>query len=115
MSSPAVEHHHSEDQGHVVSLGLLAGVWLALLVLTVVTVGAIYVNLGKLNLWLAMIIATIKALLVAVYFMHLRWDRPFNAYILVGSLIFVLLFIGFVMMDTAAYLPEIDFKDTLHP
>ncbi|MCP4066792.1 MAG: hypothetical protein GY741_00780, partial [Phycisphaeraceae bacterium] len=44
---------------------------------------------------------------VALYFMHLRWDRPFNALVLVGSMAFVVLLMIFVLMDTAQYAPQI--------
>jgi cytochrome c oxidase subunit 4 len=41
--------------------------------------------------------------LVALFFMHLRWDRPFNQIVFVSSLCFVGLFIAFAMTDTAEY------------
>jgi len=92
---------------HIVPLRVLIGVWAALMVLTVLTVGAVHVDLGNLNLWLAMSIATVKASLVALYFMHLRYDRPFNAVILVASLLFVMLFVSLALMDTAQYQYEL--------
>ena len=56
-----------------------------------------------LNIVVAMGVATIKATLVGLYFMHLRWDRPFNAIILVGSLLFLGIFLGFALLDTGEY------------
>ena len=55
----------------------------ALLVLTVVTVGASTIDFGSgmTNVIIAMLIASIKASLVALFFMHLRWDKPINAII----------------------------------
>jgi cytochrome c oxidase subunit 4 len=91
----------------VVPLKLLVAVWAALAVLTYVTVAATGIDLGSFNLWLAMIIATVKASLVALYFMHLRWERPFNTIVFVGSLVFVMLFVGFTLMDTLEYQPEL--------
>jgi len=89
--------------GHVVPLPVLAAVWAGLMVLTVVTVAVTTVNLGWFNIWLALLIATAKAALVALYFMHLRYDSPFNAIVLVAALLFVTLFIAIALMDTAAY------------
>lgn len=106
-ASPAASEHH--EGYHVVSVKLLVGVFLALMVLTFLTVAAIWVDLGEFNIWLAMIIATIKATLVSLYFMHLRWDRPFNLFSLVGSVFFVALFLGFCMRDVREY------KHTLDP
>jgi cytochrome c oxidase subunit 4 len=97
---------HDAEAGHVVPLRTLVGVLVALLVLTWVTVAATYVDLGKLNLWVALVIALAKATLVALYFMHLRWDRPINGIIFFVSLALVVLFLGFAMVDTATYMPD---------
>ena len=92
---------------HVVPLPLLIGVFTALIALTVLTVAVVRVDLGAFNLWLAMIIAGVKVTLVALYFMHLRWDRPFHGFIFLGAVLFVVLFIGIAMLDTAAYDPDV--------
>ncbi len=91
---------------HVVSLRLLLGVFAVLLVLTVLTVAVTWVDLGPANLVIAMAVAVVKASLVALYFMHLRYDQPFNALALVSTLLFVALFIGFVLLDTTHYQPN---------
>ncbi len=92
---------------HVMPVKALVAVWAALVVLTVVTVGATWFDLGSGNLWLAMAIATVKASLVALYFMHLRYDRPINGIVLITALLFVALFVGIALTDTEAYNPEI--------
>jgi cytochrome c oxidase subunit 4 len=86
---------------------VLLAVWGALVVLTVVTVAATWIDLGRLNLLLAMAIATVKASLVLLYFMHMRYDRPFNAVVFVAALLFVALFVGITLIDTSAYQPEL--------
>ncbi len=88
--------------GHVVPLWLLAAVFGTLLLLTGATVAAAQIDLGNLNLYLALAIAGAKATLVILFFMHLFWDRPFNAMIFVGCLLFVSLFIGIVLTDSRA-------------
>lgn len=97
----------SHAVGHVVPLWLLAAVLGALLVLTYITVAATYFDLGSANLWLAMAIATVKAYLVALYFMHLRFDRPFNGVLFLCALVFVALFVGIALMDSLAYRPDL--------
>lgn len=92
--------------GHVVPVKILLGVALGLFFLTFITVAATWRDFGRLNIWIAMIIATVKASLVLLYFMHLRYDRPFNGLVLIGSLLFVAIFIGFALMDTVEYHPE---------
>jgi len=91
---------------HVVPLRVLLGVWLALVVLSVVTVGATKVDLGSMNLVIALAIAFFKASLVGLYFMHLRYDQPFHAIALVTSLLFVALFVGLALLDTVHYQHE---------
>lgn len=101
--------HHEQKVGHVVPMKLLLGVASALLVLTAITVyTATQVDLGGFNIWLALAIAMLKASLVCMYFMHLRWDSPFNLVVLMSSFIFVVLFIGFSLTDTSEYQPDMD-------
>jgi cytochrome c oxidase subunit 4 len=88
---------------HVVPPRVLLGVYACLLVLTVLTVAVTAVNLGKFNIWLALAVAVAKAALVALYFMHLRWDAPFNGIVLIVSLVFVAIFIGIAVMDSNEY------------
>jgi len=93
--------------GHVVPLKILFGVLGALLALTFVTVAITWVPLGEFNLIAALAIALVKASLVALYFMHLRWDRPFNAVILLSALALVMLFVGLALLDSQAYQPDV--------
>ena len=101
----AVEHH--DRPGHVVPLPVLLAVFAALVVLTVATLAASWVDFDPWNLWIAMGIATLKATLVALYFMHLRYDHPFHAVILVTALVFVMIFIGLTLNDALQYQPDI--------
>lgn len=87
-------------------VSILLTVWAALVVLTVATVAVTYVDLGRFNLWLALGIAVLKGSLVGLYFMHLRYESPFNAFVLVVALAFVALFIVGTLGDTQAYQPN---------
>ena len=93
--------------GHVVPFKVLAGVWGTLLVLTVITVAVAGVDLGRFNLEIALAIATVKASLVLLYFMHMRYDRPVNAIVFVTALVFVALFVSLALLDTRAYEPDL--------
>jgi cytochrome c oxidase subunit 4 len=99
--------HAEGEHPHVMPMKVLIGVWTALLVLTVVTVAVTKVNLGNFNLWIAMAIATVKASLVVLYFMHMRYDRPFNAMVFISALLIVTLFISIALIDTGAYQPDL--------
>lgn len=113
QATPSGELHaphdgHGEHHVHVTSLRLLASVLAMLLLLTVLTVAVTWVDLGDLNIWIALLIAVVKAVLVALYFMHLRWDAPFNALSFAAAVVFLALFIGISLMDTAEYQPVLE-------
>jgi cytochrome c oxidase subunit IV len=101
--------HHGDEIAHVTPVRLLLVVWGTLMVLTVITVAVTSVDLGsRVNLLVAMAIATVKAGLVVTYFMHLRWDRPFHTLVFLGSLLFVSLFISMTLFDKSEYEPDIE-------
>ncbi len=102
--------HNDHDHGlaHVMPIPMLLAVGGGLLFLTAITVWVTYVDLGRSgNLIIAMVIATIKASMVCAYFMHLRYDKPFNALVFVSSILFVGLFITIAMLDKSQYEPDI--------
>jgi len=96
--------HHGEYHVHVVPPWLLIAVFVCLVILTGITVGVTYFDFGRtLNVWIALAVAVAKATLVALFFMHLRWDSPFNSVVLFAALFFVALFIGTVILDSKEY------------
>jgi caa(3)-type oxidase subunit IV len=104
-----VKGGHADHAGvHAVPKRILLGVYGLLLLFTVITVGVSTLNLGPFNIWVALMVAVIKGGLVAMYFMHLRWDSPFNGLILIAALFFVALFIGIAMLDAHSY--EVNMK-----
>ncbi|RLS47048.1 MAG: hypothetical protein DWH86_01535 [Planctomycetota bacterium] len=113
MSHQATHHagsHAAEvhpEVGHVVPVKYLVGAGVALLFLTVITVAVRYIDLGEANLMLALAIAVVKATIVALIFMHLRWDRPFNLLVLIGSIVFVGIMLAFSAMDVHQNSPTI--------
>ncbi len=70
-----------------------------LLILTAITVGASYIQFGSANVVIALTIATIKAIIVALIFMHLLHDKPVNAVIAVAGFIFLGIFLLFDFLD----------------
>jgi cytochrome c oxidase subunit IV len=94
------EHGHDpHDFAHPLPLWILFAVFIALTFLTVVTVAQASFDLGSFDVALTMIIATIKATLVMLFFMHLAFDKPFNLIIFLSSFVFVALFIIFTLTD----------------
>ena len=72
---------------------------ISLLILTGITVGASYINFGAMNVVVALTIATIKATLVALFFMHLLHDKPVNGLIAAAGFLFLGLFLMFTLLD----------------
>jgi cytochrome c oxidase subunit 4 len=107
-------HHHATHDDHVhVHHGpknpdrVFLFTLLALLFLTFVTVGASYINFGSsaINVVIALAIATTKASLVALFFMHLKYDKPVNGIIAVGGFIFLGIFLLFSWLDVYSRVP----------
>jgi cytochrome c oxidase subunit IV len=106
-------HGHDGEFSHPMPIWMLLTVFVALLGLTILTVYQSTFDLGNMEVWLSLTIATIKAGLVIAFFMHLLWDKPLNAIIILGSLIFVALFLGFTLMDAEGYHENLILKPTL--
>ena len=94
--------------GYIVPIRTLAAIALLLLVLTFITVWVADMDFGKINIWIALSIAVLKGSLVVLFFMHLKYDRPFNGIIFVMALGLVALFISFALTDTREYAPDVD-------
>jgi len=92
--------------GHIVPLPVLFAVLGTLLVMTFVTVAVSWLDFGRFNLWIALGIAVFKASLVLLFFMHLKYDKPFNAIVIIVSMALVMLFIAITMTDTGQYEPQ---------
>jgi cytochrome c oxidase subunit 4 len=102
--SHTAERHH---EVHVLPLWVLFTTFLALVALTVLTVAVRYVDLGAANIWIALLVAGVKAALVGMYFMHLRYDSPFNGIILLMALLFLVIFIAALLGDVREYQPKL--------
>jgi cytochrome c oxidase subunit 4 len=100
---------HDEHIGHTAPVSLLVGVLVALGLLTVLTVAVTAVDLGgQGNFVVAMVIATVKAILVMGYFMHLFWDAKFNVVAFASSFLFVLLFLAMTVLDRIEYQDDME-------
>ena len=94
-----------QDHGHIEEhIKVYLTVFGALAALTVLTVAASYMNVSTTEaIFLALSIATVKASLVAGYFMHLITERQTIVYILC---------LTFVLFLVCMFLPLISFIDT---
>ncbi len=96
-----------ESRGHIQSTAIYFLVGFSLLILTSITVGASYINWGELlgggfttNIIIAMAIASLKAYLVLIYFMHMRYENTIVwAFGLFYPILLFFLLIGFSAID----------------
>jgi cytochrome c oxidase subunit IV len=95
-SSAASKSHH-----HILPLKVYLGIGAALLFLTFVTVQVSLHDFGGLNIVIALAIASIKALLVAFFFMHLWYDNKLFFIAFTVCLLCLTVFIVLTMFDTA--------------
>jgi cytochrome c oxidase subunit IV len=84
---------------HISSIQTNVTVFVALLVLLFVTVGAAYSPLGPLHFPTAMAIAAAKAVLIVVYFMHVKYSHRLTAVISVASLLWLGIMVALTLTD----------------
>jgi cytochrome c oxidase subunit IV len=84
---------------HIVSPKIYVGIFLSLMVLTAATVGAAYVNLGPFNIVIALAIATIKATLVVLYFMHARYSPKRTQMVIVCAVFWLAVMLALTLSD----------------
>ena len=84
---------------HVSSPKMYVGVFVALMVLTVLTVWVAYFDFGVLNDVVALAIAMTKALLVVLFFMHVKYSTRLTAITAAAGLIWLAMLIGLTLND----------------
>ena len=90
---------------HVLPKRLYYGIWIALLVLTGVTAEVAKIDLGRYNTVVALAIATLKALLVVLFFMHVKYtSERLTRMVIVASLFWLLLLLVLSLSDYATRL-----------
>jgi cytochrome c oxidase subunit IV len=120
------EHGHGEGHGHghgtshVLPMKVLLGTWGTLMVMTVLTVAVAKLPIfdfgASINLLIAMVIATFKATLVCLYFMHLRYDKLFHTVVFISAILLATLFVSFALMDSTQYQTDVTWApDDLSP
>jgi cytochrome c oxidase subunit 4 len=100
------KNHHNDDQHethHITSYKEHFSTLAALLLLTFVTVAVSVfgANLATLSVATALLIATIKVIVVAYYFMHLKYEKKIYSWLI---LLVVVLFVAFTVLTAIEYL-----------
>jgi len=84
---------------HIVPVGVYVGVFLALLVLTGVTTGVAYIDLGPINTVAALAIAVCKMLLVVLFFMHVKYSAGLTRLVIVAGFFWLAILIALTLAD----------------
>ena len=74
-------------------------VWAALLIFTITTVAVASIELGPFNAVVALTIATIKALLVLLFFMELRYSTALTKVSVLAAIFFLFILAGLTLSD----------------
>ncbi|MCB1182560.1 cytochrome C oxidase subunit IV family protein [bacterium] len=95
-ANPAAAHAHDH---HIVPVSVFAWVWVALLVLTAITVGASVYYPGHVGILVAMIVTPIKAALILMYFMHLKYEKKVFVIMFLTAIGIFAIFLGLTFFD----------------
>lgn len=105
MTSQAPTHHH------ILPFRTYMLVTAGLLILTAITVGISYMDFGVFNLLVAMAVAVGKAALVALFFMHLKYDNKIYLMVFMVALLTLGVLIFLTLADTMTR-GDIDIEET---
>src|SRR5437762_7754876 len=102
---------------HITSRNTYLAIFAALLILTYATIVVARIDLGRFNTIVALTIAVTKAVLVVLFFMHLRYSTRLTKLVVVGGFLWLALLIGFTMADemTRAWIPNRGAANQLGP
>jgi len=85
---------------HVMSSKMYYTIWIALMCLTVITAAVSFVDLGRFNTVVALVIATVKALLVVLFFMHVKYtSERLTKIVIVSAIFWLFLLLALSMAD----------------
>jgi len=91
-----VEEHEHE---HIVPITVYYAVFGALMVLTAATVGVAYVDLGRFNIAVALAVAIVKATLVVLFFMHVKYSSRLVQLVVLASVVWLIILFGITLTD----------------
>lgn len=94
------QHHHPGPRTFFI-------VWVALMVLTFITVYIAQFHFGDLNIVIAMLVASAKATLVALYFMHLKYEDKLTWVYALYPIFLLFLLIASTIIETFTRIPPI--------
>ena len=89
---PEYIEHHVPKSTYFMVFGLL-------MVLTVITVAVAFVDLGRLNVVVALVVALVKATMVVLFFMHVKYSSRLTQLVVVAALAWLVILFGITLAD----------------
>ena len=110
MADP--EHEHMEHTEHIVPPSVYLAIISTLVILTAITVGAAFIDLGRFNIVVALVIATAKATLVLLFFMHAKYSHRRTQLVIMAGIFWLALLLFMTLTD---YISRIDYRGVRFP
>jgi cytochrome c oxidase subunit 4 len=88
-----------KQKAHIVGTNTFVLIWLALLILTALTIGAAELQMGKWSMLANLLIASTKAGLVLWFFMHLKYEHRLFKLLLLVPIGTITIIIGLTFLD----------------
>lgn len=92
-------HTEAHEEHELIGYGTYISIWLALLVLTALTVAVSGLHLGQYNILVAMLVAVTKTTLVLLYFMHLRYESKLFYYMILVTIMIMAIVTTLTFID----------------
>ena len=99
INPEALHEHTTATHEHTMSPRMYYTIYAALLGLLALTVLVAYLHLGPWSIVLALTIATVKAVLVVLYFMHVRFSNRLTRIFVAGGFVWLLIMLVLTMSD----------------
>lgn len=93
------DHENEHAHHHIVPIPVYVAIFATLLILTGVTVGVAYIDLGRLNIFVALAIAVFKASLVVLYFMHVKYSSRLTQLAAATGFLWLGILLSFTLAD----------------
>ena len=97
MNDTSAARH--DEAPHIVPDGVQVLVWIALLVLTAITVAGSVLFPGRIGIGVALVVTPVKAALILLFFMHLKFERPVFRWMFLTAMAILAVFMGLTFFD----------------
>jgi cytochrome c oxidase subunit IV len=97
-----VDTHATHGTDHVVSIRLYLAIFATLMLLTAFTVWVAFIDLGPMNLVVALAVAVTKATLVVLFFMHVKYSSKLTWLVVASGFFFLAIMVALTMADVVS-------------